>query len=66
MSALSIGPWTAGDRGFGVALGPWFSTVRHGGRRWLRFNLVNRNTREEHVRPFVKLLHRTVRGLSVD
>ena len=27
----------------------WFSTVVHGGRTWLRFNLVNLHTREEHI-----------------
>jgi aromatic-L-amino-acid decarboxylase len=43
----------------------WFSTVRHGGRTWLRFNLVNLHTREEHIRRLVDLLDRTARGLSV-
>jgi aromatic-L-amino-acid decarboxylase len=27
----------------------WFSTVVHGGQTWLRFNLVNLHTREEHI-----------------
>jgi glutamate/tyrosine decarboxylase-like PLP-dependent enzyme len=43
----------------------WFSTVRHGGRTWLRFNLVNLYTREEHIRLLVDLLDATARGLSL-
>jgi glutamate/tyrosine decarboxylase-like PLP-dependent enzyme len=43
----------------------WFSTVRHGGRTWLRFNLVNLHTREEHIRRLVDLLDGTARGLSL-
>ncbi len=35
----------------------WFSTVRHGGRAWLRFNLVNLHTREQHIRRLVDLVH---------
>src|SRR5439155_5637038 len=42
----------------------WFSTVRHGGRTWLRFNLVNLHTREEHVRKLDDILAETARGLS--
>jgi aromatic-L-amino-acid decarboxylase len=42
----------------------WFSTVRHGGRTWLRFNMVNLHTREEHVRRLADLLDGTARGLS--
>jgi glutamate/tyrosine decarboxylase-like PLP-dependent enzyme len=42
----------------------WFSTVRHGGRLWLRFNLVNLHTREEHIRRLVDLLDRTLRELT--
>ena len=40
----------------------WFATVRHVGRTWLRFNLVNLHTREEHIRHLVDLLERAVRG----
>src|SRR5262245_38110569 len=40
----------------------WFATVRHGGRTWLRFNLVNLHTREEHIRRLADLLDRTARG----
>jgi aromatic-L-amino-acid decarboxylase len=39
----------------------WFSTVRHDGRIWMRFNLVNLHTREEHIRSLVDLLERTAR-----
>jgi glutamate/tyrosine decarboxylase-like PLP-dependent enzyme len=38
----------------------WFSTVRHQGSLWLRFNLVNLYTREEHIRRLVDLLAETV------
>jgi aromatic-L-amino-acid decarboxylase len=41
----------------------WFATVRHGGRTWLRFNLVNLHTREDHIRGLVDLLDETARGL---
>ena len=37
----------------------WFSTVRHTGQIWLRFNLVNLHTREEHIRRLADLLLRT-------
>jgi aromatic-L-amino-acid decarboxylase len=43
----------------------WFSTVRHGGRTWLRFNMVNLHTREGHVRRLVDLLEGTARGLGL-
>jgi aromatic-L-amino-acid decarboxylase len=42
----------------------WFSTVRHGGRSWLRFNMVNLHTREEHIRHLVDLLDKTARELT--
>jgi len=42
----------------------WFSTVRHAGRTWLRFNLVNLHTREDHIRLLADLLDGTARGLS--
>lgn len=35
----------------------WFATVRHAGHLWLRFNLVNLHTREEHIRTLANLLH---------
>jgi aromatic-L-amino-acid/L-tryptophan decarboxylase len=34
----------------------WFSTMRHGGRTWLRFNMVNLYTCEGHVRRLADLL----------
>jgi aromatic-L-amino-acid decarboxylase len=37
----------------------WFSTVRHAGRSWLRFNLVNLHTREHHILSLADLLERT-------
>lgn len=37
----------------------WFGTVVHGGRAWLRFNLVNLHTREEHIHRLADLVHRT-------
>jgi aromatic-L-amino-acid decarboxylase len=42
----------------------WFATVRHAGQTWLRFNMVNLHTREEHVRTLVDLLVDCVRDLS--
>jgi aromatic-L-amino-acid decarboxylase len=43
----------------------WFSTVQHGGHSWLRFNLVNLHTREEHIRRLVDLLDETARDLGL-
>ena len=34
----------------------WFSTTRHAGRTWLRFNMVNLYTREHHIRQLADLL----------
>jgi len=34
----------------------WFSTTRHAGRTWLRFNMVNLYTREHHVRQLADIL----------
>lgn len=42
----------------------WFATVRHGGRLWLRFNLVNLHTREEHIRRLADLLHETAQTMT--
>jgi hypothetical protein len=41
------------------------ATVRHEWRTWLRFNMVNLHTHEEHVRRLAELLDRTARGLSL-
>ncbi|HEV8255054.1 MAG TPA: pyridoxal-dependent decarboxylase [Vicinamibacteria bacterium] len=40
----------------------WFSTTRHAGRTWLRFNMVNLYTREHHVRRLADLLAATASG----
>lgn len=37
----------------------WFSTMRHAGRTWLRFNMVNLYTRDRHVRQLADLLATT-------
>jgi glutamate/tyrosine decarboxylase-like PLP-dependent enzyme len=37
----------------------WFSTVRHQGRTWLRFNLLNVHTREEHIARLAELVTAT-------
>jgi aromatic-L-amino-acid/L-tryptophan decarboxylase len=34
----------------------WFSTVRHAGQTWLRFNLVNLHTRDEHIRRLAEIV----------
>jgi aromatic-L-amino-acid decarboxylase len=53
-------------RGRVVATGKtWFATVRHGGRSWLRFNMVNLHTREAHIRSLVDLLRESVQGLNL-
>jgi aromatic-L-amino-acid decarboxylase len=45
-----------------VALGQaWFSTVTHAGQTWLRFNLVNLHTREEHIHRLADLVDQTAR-----
>ena len=40
-----------------------FSTVRHEGKLWLRFNLVNLHAREQHIHRLAELLHETAQGL---
>jgi aromatic-L-amino-acid decarboxylase len=40
----------------------WFSTVRHVGRSWLRFNMVNLYTREHHIRELADLLAAAARA----
>ena len=44
--------------------GAWFSTVVHAGRTWLRFNLVNLHTREEHIHRLADLVDGTARVVS--
>jgi glutamate/tyrosine decarboxylase-like PLP-dependent enzyme len=41
----------------------WFSTVVHAGRTWLRFNLVNLHTREEHIHRLADVVNRTARAI---
>lgn len=41
----------------------WFSTARHDGRTWLRFNLVNLYTRERHIRHLAGLVIESARRL---
>lgn len=42
----------------------WFSTTRHAERTWLRFNMVNLHTREQHVRTLAELLRATAERLT--
>lgn len=42
----------------------WFATVRHAGRTWLRFNLVNLHTRERHIEELAGLVAETARRLG--
>src|SRR5262249_16745577 len=42
----------------------WFSTVIHAGRTWLRFNLVNLHTREEHIQRLADLVARAARAIA--
>jgi aromatic-L-amino-acid decarboxylase len=42
----------------------WFSTTRHAGRTWLRFNMVNLYTREHHVLLLANLLAETASRLA--
>jgi glutamate/tyrosine decarboxylase-like PLP-dependent enzyme len=42
----------------------WFSTTKHEGKTWLRFNLVNLYTREKHIRHLADLVIGTARHLA--
>ena len=42
----------------------WFSTVRHAGQTWLRFNLVNLHTREEHIQKLADTVRQTALRLA--
>jgi glutamate/tyrosine decarboxylase-like PLP-dependent enzyme len=42
----------------------WFSTVKHEGAAWLRFNLTNIHTRERHIEELVGLLSDAVRDFA--
>jgi glutamate/tyrosine decarboxylase-like PLP-dependent enzyme len=43
----------------------WFSTVIHAGRTWLRFNLVNLHTREEHIHRLADVVNRNARAITL-
>jgi glutamate/tyrosine decarboxylase-like PLP-dependent enzyme len=43
----------------------WFSTVIHAGRTWLRFNLVNLHSREEHIQRLADLVNQTARAIAL-
>jgi aromatic-L-amino-acid decarboxylase len=40
----------------------WFSTVLHAGQTWMRFNLVNLHTREEHIRRLADVVDKAARA----
>jgi aromatic-L-amino-acid decarboxylase len=42
----------------------WFSTTRHEGMTWLRFNLVNLYTRERHIRHLARLVIESAHRLA--
>jgi aromatic-L-amino-acid decarboxylase len=39
----------------------WFATVRFGGKTWLRFNLLNLYTRQDHIQFLIKRVTETAR-----
>jgi glutamate/tyrosine decarboxylase-like PLP-dependent enzyme len=43
----------------------WFSTVIHAGRTWLRFNLVNLHTREEHIQRLADVVNQAARVIAL-
>jgi glutamate/tyrosine decarboxylase-like PLP-dependent enzyme len=42
----------------------WFATVRFGGKTWLRFNLLNLYTNQDHIQFLIKRVTETARRLS--
>jgi aromatic-L-amino-acid decarboxylase len=42
----------------------WFSTVLHAGQTWMRFNLVNLHTREEHIHRLAEIVERAARAAA--
>ena len=42
----------------------WFSTVLHAGQIWLRFNLVNLHTREEHIHRLADCVDQAARTIT--
>lgn len=42
----------------------WFSTVLHAGQIWMRFNLVNLHTRDEHIQRLAEIVESAARAAS--
>jgi glutamate/tyrosine decarboxylase-like PLP-dependent enzyme len=42
----------------------WFATVRFGGKTWLRFNLLNLYTKQNHVQFLIERVTETARSLT--
>ena len=42
----------------------WITTVRFGGKTWLRFNLLNLYTTEDHIQFLIKRVTETARTLA--
>jgi aromatic-L-amino-acid decarboxylase len=42
----------------------WFATVRFGGKTWLRFNLLNLYTKQDHIRFLIERVTETARRLA--
>ncbi len=42
----------------------WFATVRFDGRTWLRFNLLNLYTREDHIQFLIERVTETAQRLA--
>ena len=42
----------------------WFATTRHHDQTWLRFNILNLHTREEHVNRMVEAVHESALALA--
>ena len=42
----------------------WFATVRFGGKTWLRFNLLNLYTRQDHIQFLIERVTETARRLA--
>jgi aromatic-L-amino-acid/L-tryptophan decarboxylase len=42
----------------------WFATVRFGGKTWLRFNLLNLSTTQEHIQFLIERVTETARSLA--
>jgi glutamate/tyrosine decarboxylase-like PLP-dependent enzyme len=44
----------------------WYSTVLHGGQIWMRFNLVNLHTRDEHIHRLADIVERAAHAASTN